>query len=460
MPVRPLEHGVVGADIADIIDKSDYDPKAITYNIILHTVDEDIPIDDLITIETKRDYANNVADHIIVTFAILAGTYVRSVHKFMDNLEMTIVTNWYDKKYSDRYKLMLVKGPSNIAGTLYSSYTEDELNRLDKFVIEAQCLDRLVEVMRLTQVSGTYSKHTVQDVISGVMSKAINNITIEDTPIPTAFSFIDPNNQQIYRHINIPIGTTAISLPVFLQEGDYGVYNTDIGVYIQKYGYFEDGKEPITTVFVYPLYNNELADHPGRKLMILSSPTNQYSAVDRSYLLDGDVIKIIGTGDMRSGEVGQTKLMNTGNTIVTGSTANIVGGVAAVTDDAAKIVAKQNLHGAKLKVKVDGTELPRYVKPTSNPYKYYSEIAKNLLSPYQITWNYSNPELLHPGMAVTYVYEDIEVGAVRLNGVLHSCYNSYNQRTGAHVTLLNVLLEPYTDGVANAANTTVDVRTP
>lgn len=447
MSMRPITPGAVESDIAKIINNKVMDPDTISYKVILHTIDDDIDITELISIEVDRDYANNISDYILVTFTMGMGEYLRKVHPRIDNLEMTIVTKYYNDSYLNRYKLLIVNGPTNIAGTMYSSYSEEELNKMDKFIIEGQCINRLVEVLRRQPVDGIYNYITVRDAIRTVITNAVNKTTIEGVSPETKFNFVDPNNDKTFRHISIPLGINALDLPSYLQNTDYGVYSSDIGTYIQKHGYFIDGEDPVDTIFVYPLYNPKLVDKPGKKLMILSSPNNMLSTIENSYLEEGDILKIIGSGNMRSSEISQTKLINTGNAIIRTNIDNMLKTGGDVTDNTVSVSRANTMSGETLVAKRDGYDGVNYVKPSTNIYKQYSEMAKNVLSLYQVTWNFSNPELLFPGMPVIYVYEDTEHGVIRLNGIIHSCFIKYNAVYKTHSTLINVMLESYIDGV-------------
>jgi len=73
MVTRPLTPGVVETDIARILEAKSLHPQAITYEVIVHTVDEDIPVTELISVEVSRDYANNVCDYIVTTFTMGLG---------------------------------------------------------------------------------------------------------------------------------------------------------------------------------------------------------------------------------------------------------------------------------------------------------------------------------------------------------------------------------------------------
>jgi len=439
---RPATAGAVDIDIARIANAKELDPKAITYQVILHTIDDDMAIDELVSIETSRDYSSNICDYTLVTFTLPLGDYVRKVNVNMDNLEMTIITKFYDKSYTDRHKLVIVKAPSNIAGSIYSSYTTDELNTMDKVIVEGQCLNRLVEALRLKPVNGIYSQTTVNDVMATVIHTSIRDIDVEDTKVVTNINIVKPNNQQIFRHISIPIGIHVLDLPTYLQNSNYGVYNADIGTYVQKYGYFKKGIIPKETVFIYPLYNHELADIPGKKLTIFSTPTTRLSMIDSTYIENGDIVEIIGHGDMSSNEIGQSQLISDGNSIITTPTDNIMVTTTVVTNDTVTTDNKTNVTGENLKKPNDSNMGTNYTKPMSNLYKVRSEVSKNMLSSAQVTWRHSNPELLIPGMPVRYVYDDVESGVITVFGVLHSSFTKYSHPHKMLVTILNILLEP------------------
>jgi len=459
MPIRPLkvDHSI-DTDIGSILSGASFDSSALSYSIIIQTPNEEIPIDTLISIEQLRDYANNICDHTLVSFTIAAGLYIKRVLPHIDNLEIILITQRYGHSYKDRYKLLIANGPSNTAGTMYSSYSEAELNKMDQFVIEGQCLNRLVEALRYEQVNGVYNKTTVKDVMTTLYHNAISNIKIGGTPSLANVDIVAPNNARVYDHISVPTGVNLLDLPTYLQLTHYGVYNGDIGTYIQRYGYFTPtNTPPKDTVFIYPLYNNLRTDELGKKLSIFATPTTQLSKIDRSFIVDGDVIKIIGGGDMTANEITQTKLMDGGNAAIVSSPSNIMLGKHDTTDSTAKVNSKDNVTGVRFKTKVDGVDGAKYISPRDNIYKVHSEVAKNALSPYQVTWNFSNPELLHPGMPVTYIYQDAELGVIKLTGTLHSCFNKYVRSNKAWMTILNILLEPIQEGVTKHT-TVVDAR--
>jgi len=457
MPVRPLAPGLIAKDIDKIIHSEFVHSNAITHRVIINTPDVDLTPTELISIEISRDYCNDISDFILVTFSIMLGDYVKVIHQNMDNLEMTIITSEYSKKFHTRYKMVIVKGMEGLTGSMYSSYTRDELNKIDKVMVEVQCVDRLVEAIRTHPVNGVYSYSTMYDVIHTLFHKAIFDLRIDGTTVDYNINIVTPNNSKKYRHISIPLGVKLLDSPTYLHEMDYGVYSSGIGTYIQRYSNEHDRTKEISTVFVYPLYNPELWDLPGKKLMILSAPTNIMAVIENSFLIEGDVIKIIGNGNVTSSEVSQNLIKDIGSSVVTAKPDSIMMDKVTTVDPTVKVKSKDNLVGEKLVGMRDGTAEANYIRPTDNPYRQYSKIASNMLNKYSITWMHSDPTLLYPGMPVSYIYEDSDHGVIKLRGVLHSNFTKYNTTDNTHVTILNVLLEPYIDNI-NKGTDTVDVR--
>jgi len=468
MPVRPLTPGLVSRDIAKIIHSDSVPSDAVTHRIIINTPDDNLSPTELISIEISRDYCNNISDFTLVTFSIMLGDYVKLIHPYMDNLEMTIVTTEYSKNTHIRYKMVILKGIEGLTGSMYSSYTRDELNKVDKVIVEAQCVDRLVETIRTHPVDGIYAYTTIDKVIKTIFNSAISNIKVDGIKkdygvkidgIPEEYNIdvIEPNNSKKYRHISIPMGVRLLDMPSFLQETNYGVYSSGIGTYIQRYSHEHDRETAKSTIFVYPIYHSGLWDTPGKKLMILSAPTNIMSVIENSYIVDGDVIKIIGNGNVTSKEESQNLIKDVGNVIITTKTDSMILDSVSTKDKTVHTSKKDNLIADRLSKMRDGTSNVNYIKPTSNPYVQYSKVASNMLSSYTIKWMHSNPTILYPGMPVSYIYEDADHGIVKLNGILHSNFTKYNTSDRTHVTILNVLLEPYIDNIKKGIET-VNVR--
>jgi len=455
MPTKPMTEGLLEHDIAKILHAPKRPTDAVTHKCILHTTDFDISIKDLISIETSCDYHNDVGDYILVTFTLSMGSAVKIIHPQMDNLELTISTDVYGKTSSSRYRAVIVSGLSNVSGNVYSNMSMEELNKMDMITFEMQCINKSIMEMRNMYVDGVYSYHTVTEVIKTLFHHHGDPVLSKSGK--WGLSMYPANNDKRYRHIVVPAGVALLDLPTYLQNKDYGVYSAGIGTYITRYSESSNKADMTDHVFVYPLYNHMIYEKPGRKLVIYSTPLNNMKFSENSYMVDGDSVKIVGHGDMTGKEVSKYHIMDKGNGLVTGNTASVMVDGVKVTDSKVSTDLKTNLSGQRVKAVNSVSDRPLYMSHTTNPYPGYSDIASNMLSHYNVDWNFSDPDLLYPGMPVTYVYADSNHGVVRLHGVLHSNFTKYSGPTKIHHTNLNILLEPYIDNITSKTDV-VDVR--
>jgi len=455
MPTKPMTEGLLAHDIGKILHAPKRPTNHITHKCTIHTVDFDIDITNLISIETSCDYHSDVGDYILVTFTLTMGTAVKVIHPEMDNLEITINTDVYGKTSHSRYRAVIISGLTNVSGNIYSTMSMEELNKMDYVTIEAQCINKSLMEMRNMYVDGVYSYHTVSEVIKALFHKHGDSALAESGK--WGLSMYPPNNEKRYRHIVVPAGTSLLDLTTYLQNKDYGVYSAGIGTYITRYSESGNKADMADHIFVYPLYNSKIYEKPGRKLMIYSTPMTNLKFSENSYIVDGDSVKIVGHGDMEGKEISKYHVMDKGNGLILGNAASVMVDGVKVTDGMVSTDLKTNLKGERVKPLAGVNDRPAYMSHTTNPYPGYSDIASNMLSHYNVDWNFSDPDLLYPGMPVTYIYDDHNHGIVRLHGVLHSSFTKYSGPAKIHHSNLNILLEPYIDNIT-AKTDVVDVR--
>ena len=414
-------------------------PNAITYSITIHTPNIDIPIKDLASIEYINDFKENVTDYILVNFIVEAGIYIKDILPYSDNLYISISYYWYNKPVTTKYKLVIMGDQQGVTGSIYNSLSRNELNKLPRVSLECQAVSRLVSKLRNVTVDGVYSNVTVSDLIRSVILTEISHLEIDNTVPEVNLNMVPANNLKEYVHISIPEGVHVLDLPSYIQNVKCGVYNADIGTYICKYRLTkeEDLKE---TVFIYPLYNDKQYDSPGRKLLIVSSNDARYDNSEYTYLLDGDVVKILGGVDVRSYEKGDNTANSEGSAFIISNPIDLITGTTLVDDDEVSNDSKVMMKGFSAADKADSNIRANYVGMGVNIHRAYSDISFRLLSPYQIVWKHCDIELLFPGMPVKFMYQDSLKGIVSITGVLQSYYAKYNNETKTISALLNVML--------------------
>ncbi|MGE3592512.1 MAG: hypothetical protein AB7G52_08480 [Arcobacter sp.] len=426
--------GLIDLEIRDIIKSSNNKTNNLEYDIYLHTPDKDIFITLINTIEILRDYNGNISDYIVTNFIMYSGDFIKDVIPYKDNLELTIVMKIVgeETKYN-RYKFVITNNTADIYGSKYTKLSKDELNKSEQFVVEGQCVIREVEALRTFYVDGIYKNTDVKSLIVSELINTAKESRVEGTTIPIQVDMREPNNDMQYNHINVPTGTKYFDLPTFLQNTTYGVYNGSIGTYFQRY-------KDNNIVFVYPLYDIELFSTSTKKLILYHANTHKLDHVENTYMVDGDIVKILCGNNITNVDNGENELINSGDGLVNTNTKLIMSRNAIVTDDKLTLDKDTHLTGKKMKDKRDGVTKSNYVGNEVNMYKHRSLVNRNTMAVYQIPWNFCDIELLYPGMPVCFMYEDEKNGIVKLNGVLQSVYSRYNNTTKTTSGIINVMV--------------------
>lgn len=138
-------------------------------------------------------------------------------------------------------------------------------------------------------------------------------------------------------------------------------------------------------------------------------------------------------------------MMDTGTGVVVTDPSVIMNGKKGITDTEITNNNQDNLVTLKIKDKDDGVDKVKYISSTANVYKHTSELARANLSIFQFQWHYCNPELLYPGMAVGFIYNDVTEGTIVLRGILQSVYYKYSTATQTLACILNVMMEKPTN---------------
>jgi len=438
-----IENTVLGNEIMNIIGNESASAYNIKHSIILHTKELDIPIFNVESVEIMRDYNNNISDYVVATFLIGMGDYVKDVHPFRDNLMLTLTRNINGVKFRDQYKFVILNNQEGINGTRYTRSSRDELNQLEKARVIGQCVDTTVEVLRLQNVSGVYKHTDVSTLMKYELHKGLNSVKVNGVVPEVTFNIVEPHNNRVYQHITVPTGVKVLDLPSFLQDREYGVYNGGIGTYLQNYSCLNC---PDKSLFVYPLYNKDVFDNAKKKLVIYGVNSVKFDMVEHTYLVDGDLIKMIAGGTVVSIDNSDNENMDYGNgytlvdpnTIIERNTLVTDKGIVMDTDNT-------NLSGIPNERK-DGTNKTVHLGPEDNAYKFRSKLLKSNMATFQIKWNHANPELLYPGMPVMYNYVDNEYGLVKLKGSLQSLFIMYTEGTKTVSAVMNIMVEkPYND---------------
>ena len=423
---------LIDNDIQDIIRTENPYKQNRQFSLILHTPYKDIDIKFLKLMETLRNYSKYIGDVIITTFNMLGGDFVYDVYPYRDNLELTIeeidpTTNSITA--TNRYKFVLVNNNANVYGSKYSAATQDDLNKTELVKLEGQCIDRVVEGMRLLQVEGIYENSTLKDIMLAELKEKISSLKIDGEEPKVNIDIVEPNNNNIIQQMIIPAGIYALDFPTYLQNTIYGVYNSGIGTYIQR-------KDNEITLYVYPLYDINRFDQVEEKIMAFFTTSMKFNAIDNTFKKDGDVLKILVGTTLRSLDDAENTFMSEGSGFIRVLPEQMMNRNALVTNDSINLDSTTQLEGTKFKDRKDGAEKPIFVGNESNMYKHRSMINRNSVGTYQFQWHYSNPDDIYPGMPIQYMYEDGNGEITKLEGIVQATFTQYDKAYDTTSTMI------------------------
>lgn len=429
-----INRGRIQQDIDTILKYNNPFKNNVQYEITIHTSVSTLGLQFIESVEYMRNYNKYISDFIVLKFKMYLGTYAKAIYPLRDNLMCSIQKKYTDKAASSEsimYKMVILKD----GGTMESDQnikkmTMEELNKSGMVTIEAQLYLREVEGFRNTFVDGIYKNVTIKDMLIGLLAQAKDNITVEGLPLDYNIDVVEPNNDYTYENLVIPTGITLDNLPNYIQGVDYGIYNGGVGMYLQHY----NGK---ICVFVYPLYSTDRFEkETGEKLTFINANTSLYDTVENNWYIDGNNIKILCTSQAKIIDIGNNDLINVGDGVISFSPSELFEQNYEITDDGIIVDKDNTLEGIKIVDRRDKISKTRYIGPQSNMYKFRSDILNKSLATYQITWHFSNPDVIYCGMPCEYVYEDVNYGIVKLNGTVQAVYSRYDKPKGTQSSVV------------------------
>lgn len=438
--------GLLQLEINPIKETHNDIANGMEYQAIVHTPKLDINIKLLSTFNILRDYNTNTSDYIFTEFSVPDVRYFRDIHPYMDNLEITITAYTKDedniptKKFSNRYKLVIRNQQSTDTNFLDMSNNEDlEVSGFRN--LACQCLEREFETMRTITVNGVYRDTTVKDLMIAELGGIDKYSTsVEGTPVKPLLSLEEPDNTKKYDHILVGavsgVGSRVniFDLPSYLQNQEYGVYNGNIGTYYQKY-------KDKGTIFVSPLYDSKKYEESPTKLHIIKSPDMRFDTIENTFMVDGDVVKILVRSNAKSINTGENDFISQGVGYTYTEPNKVVERSVSIKNNTFDSHTDSHTKTVNLKDRRDTVNKSNYVGTVNNLYAVRSEYIKASMSIIQVQWNWCDMDLIYPYMPVCYMYVNGKNGIVKLYGTVQSTVQRFNGEDKSMHGIINIAVE-------------------
>jgi len=423
------------------------------YKGILHTEKEDIGVWDINPITTERDYLTNFGDTKVIRFKIPLGDYVNRLYPFRDNLEFTLrrtplgVSGQKKKQDSaiqvTRFKVIF--NPRNnppVGASDIQMHHVHDLNRTELVEVQVELLNRSLEPLRVKTVSDCFWDTDPSTLLSTLLTSSANKIQVNGKACIDAIDIADCDNAEKAPHIVIPAGTRIMNLPTFLQN-ELGLYNRGIGTFFQVYR----GKR---TIFVYPTFDTERFNGKEPRAAFYAVPQEKLPQMDRTYAVDGDILKIAVTAQRTYTDSAELGMMNGGAGFRMADARAFMKKPVEITKDGPRANRARLTHELVIKNRKDGLDYAPISQggPSSNPYVLKSRVLQNYLGQLDLVWENADEDLIYPGMPCRYTYLS-QGKAVSVNGTIlfvhalttrQGSMDSQAYRTTARIT---IAVEPF-----------------
>lgn len=400
------------------------------YDILLHMVDAELTVAPvkLMTLDTVRDYNNNITDELECSFLILAGTWADSVFPYINNLEISIVrrpssnaTYQAMEKYGiqtlRRYKAF-VKNPIDVRKTnpITQGMDTENVNHMAILTIEAQLVSKLYLQLKTIQIGTNCVNTTVGTALKCLLSQEAKAVQgLEESDMLKGVDMVDADNQAVYENMPIPHGAFLINLPMYMQQQMYGVYSSGLNHFIQE-NYW----------YVYPKMKVARDDSQVRYLNIFIGPKEWHSYGKRTWRIEGDDVYIIAQLKSHSDDQAQAKMVNEGNGIRMPN-ADLENTSEKVVVEGNKAIASRSNSVSEFKTKENpiGVDFaPLQINASSaNMYEQVSRLEGVDGMLYALVWQDSVPEILKPGMVCRVHYLSDGGKPMMIEGLLMKTHN-------------------------------------
>ncbi len=434
----------IDKEVLEISGAGAYMDMHAYYEGYLHTKSLDVWLQTIEYVDILRDYNGNVSDLTTTSFLMPLGDFVKKFYPERDNLQITIIGYTVGKKTTTKLKFIITGVDDDIKNGVYDKKTIHELNKEGMTKLTGECVSLTADKLRNVTAPGAYEKATVDDVLITTMSKALGGIEVFDFSLGKETHIADSNNKRIYDHIVIPDSINILDIPSYMQNAEYGIFNGDVGTYIQNV----DDNE---SIHVYPLYRPNLLPSSKLKLQVTVVPSATMASVDSTYAMDGNVLKILTNVFVKPDADNEAKLKSSGSGVNMTDDETILKRPVEVSPDEVKVNSENTKRKYVHKKTADGEAKFEQHENKSNTYSARSSVLKNDGKFIQVQWNFSNARLLTPAMGIIYVIEESD-GIKTYEGVLHGVHITCDNNSKMEVAILSIFLTRNTsNGVTNSS---------
>lgn len=416
-------------EVKDILD-SKFPEHTVLVSCIIHNKDEDYYPDSIVMMDVVRDYDGSLIDNCVISLFMNRTEFNVHLYDDRDDLQITVYIDYNGKVVKNRMKAIILSNPTDTMGGTKGTANNMSYDAHSLISVEVQCIPLLYAMIKNVTSNGVVKGSSLDNVIRHYLSTEMSKVTINAKKVEPIINMVAISNSRVYNDIVIDDTVTILDIPYFLQK-KYGLYNGGIGTYLHTI----DEKDVIS---IFPLYNSELTAEGKRLVVYIPDSTIAPDINNKTVLVDGDDIKIIVTSTSKRIDKGDTSDFDLGSGFKTSNSNQTLDRTFkkdgdTVSSDSTKSIDSQSIESRA------GLAAPKMLGSTDNLYAIRSEFLRNQSRIVIMQWNFSRPDLLHPGMEVEVV--NVYKGDIhREKGTLINSYSKYDNKYKNCTSSLNVLI--------------------
>jgi len=371
------------------------------------------------SIEVSMDYANSFMEQVEVDCIIGLGDVVHIIYPNRDRLDVTIRDS---RGFSETYVAVIKNSGANTANFEMSHMSIETLNKAEPVVVTLACISPTGAVLRTKRVGGIFKKANPGEVLALLLKRALDE-SIVGMPNIKSVNMYRSDNKNTYDNIVIPQHINIAKLASYMQDNEYGIYNGNIGAYLNKVSVTE-------TIHIAPLYHYQDDFDPRDILYLVSNNDPKTIHNESTYDTSDGFLKVL---------VGRTDgISDNGDREILSSGLHIEGADSRTLLHRPLDPTKMTKNISHVKIthkKTDMIHRTIHTEGTSNFFKLRSTVLKNTGIYITVTWRHSNRKLIKPFMPVVLVRE-INGVLSKQKGTLLSAYSTVDAPKRMENTLL------------------------
>jgi hypothetical protein len=300
------------------------------------------------------------------------------------------------KSTSKIYEVALTDNTSESVETRSGALTGTNYDDLGAFQeVTVQLIERGYSEFRNWDCPArVYKNCDIVKLIQSFMSTPIKSL---DENMKTGYSctvYPIDNPVKFYQKI-IPEGIRLYKFPKYMQK-THGVYGNGLGSYLSNGMWY-----------IYPLHNVKRYNDDTKRMTIINVPPNEMVGNYNSYFVDdGGELYVYATGDTKHIDSSDRKLSRVGTGFRTVNSNNLLDHFIKNDKGVLQIPKGQNLINVNFDDREGYHENISTKRPVSgNRFEEASKIIAGFTNTVIVNWEYSNVDLLYPGMPVRFIYK-------------------------------------------------------